>query len=90
MLFKFRCNIFIGVRIIKETPGSVVSGTLCIYNDNAERDPTLGSPPAIHSQFTIPFLATPIQQYNLQLLKEEEFLNNVANFREYSKVTEQV
>jgi hypothetical protein len=29
-LFKFRCNIFIGVRIIKEMPGSVVSGTHCI------------------------------------------------------------
>jgi hypothetical protein len=28
-LFKFRCNIFIGVRIIKEMPGSVTSGTLC-------------------------------------------------------------
>jgi hypothetical protein len=27
-LFKFRCIIFIGVRIIKELPGSVVSGTL--------------------------------------------------------------
>jgi hypothetical protein len=26
LLFKFRCNIFICVRIIKETPGSVVSG----------------------------------------------------------------
>ena len=25
----FRCNIFIGVRIIKEMPGSVASGTLC-------------------------------------------------------------
>ena len=30
LLFKFRCNIFIGVRIIKEMPGSVVSGTHCI------------------------------------------------------------
>jgi hypothetical protein len=30
-LFKFRCNIFIGVRIIKEMPGSVASGTPCIY-----------------------------------------------------------
>jgi len=29
-LFKFRCNIFIGVRIIKEMPGSVSSGTSCI------------------------------------------------------------
>jgi len=29
ILFKFRCNIFIGVRIIKEMPGSVVSGTPC-------------------------------------------------------------
>jgi len=29
LLFKFCCNIFIGVRIIKEMPGSVVSGTLC-------------------------------------------------------------
>ena len=26
----FRCNIFIGVRIIKEMPGSVASGTPCI------------------------------------------------------------
>jgi len=30
LLFKFRCNIFIGLRIIKEMPGSVASGTLCI------------------------------------------------------------
>jgi hypothetical protein len=29
LLFKFRCNIFIDVRIIKEMPGSVASGTLC-------------------------------------------------------------
>jgi len=28
---KFRCNIFIGVRIIKEMPGSVASGTPCIF-----------------------------------------------------------
>ena len=28
--FKFRCNIFIGVRIIKEMPGSVANGTHCI------------------------------------------------------------
>ena len=27
----FRCNILIGVRIIKEMPGSVASGTPCIY-----------------------------------------------------------
>jgi hypothetical protein len=26
----FRCNIFTGVRIIKEMPGSVASGTSCI------------------------------------------------------------
>ena len=32
LLFKFRCNIFIGVRIIKEMPGSVASGTPCINN----------------------------------------------------------
>jgi len=31
LLFKFRCNIFIGVRIIKEMQGSVASGTHCIY-----------------------------------------------------------
>ena len=30
LLFKFRCNIFIGVRIIKEMPGSVASVTPCI------------------------------------------------------------
>jgi len=29
-LFKFRCNIFIGVRITKEMSGSVASGTPCI------------------------------------------------------------
>jgi len=29
LLFKFRCNIFIGVRIIKEMPRSVASGTPC-------------------------------------------------------------
>ena len=31
LLFKLRCNIFIGVRLIKEMPGSVASGTPCIY-----------------------------------------------------------
>jgi len=30
ILFKFRCSNFIGVRIIKEMPVSVASGTLCI------------------------------------------------------------
>jgi hypothetical protein len=30
LLFKVRCNIVIGVRIIKEMPGSVASGTFCI------------------------------------------------------------
>jgi len=30
LLFKFRCNIFIGVRSIKEMPGSVASGTHCV------------------------------------------------------------
>jgi len=30
LLFKFRCNILIGVRIINEMPGSVASGTPCI------------------------------------------------------------
>jgi len=30
LLFKFHCNIFIGVTIIKEMPGSVASGTPCI------------------------------------------------------------
>ena len=36
LLFKFRCNIFIGVRIIKEMPGSVPSGTHCIIPCSAE------------------------------------------------------
>ena len=31
LLFKFRSSIFIGVRIIKEMPVSVASGTLCIF-----------------------------------------------------------
>jgi len=29
LLFKCRCNIFIGIRIIKEMPGPVASGTPC-------------------------------------------------------------
>jgi hypothetical protein len=32
-LFKFRCNIFIGVRITKEMTGSVASGRNCTYID---------------------------------------------------------
>ena len=28
--FKFRCNILVSGKIIKEMPGSVASGTLCI------------------------------------------------------------
>jgi hypothetical protein len=31
LLFKFHSNNFIGVRIIKEMPSSVASGTLCIF-----------------------------------------------------------
>ena len=31
LVSKFRCNIFIGVRIIKEMPGSVASETHCIF-----------------------------------------------------------
>ena len=34
LLFKFHCNIFVGVRIIKEIPGSVASGTPCIMYNN--------------------------------------------------------
>jgi hypothetical protein len=33
LLFKFRCNIFIGVRIIKKMPDSVAGGTLCIIKE---------------------------------------------------------
>jgi hypothetical protein len=32
LVFKFCCNIFIDVRIIKEMLGSVASGTPCIYD----------------------------------------------------------
>jgi len=31
LLLKCLCNYFIGVRIIKEIPGSVASGTYCIF-----------------------------------------------------------
>jgi hypothetical protein len=34
----FRCNIFIGVKIIKEMPGSVASGTPCISSDKCEKN----------------------------------------------------
>jgi hypothetical protein len=33
LLFKFRCNIFIGVRIIKEMLGSIASGTHSIIDE---------------------------------------------------------
>jgi len=36
-LFKFRCNIFIGVGIIKEMLGSVASGTHCIFSNRHSR-----------------------------------------------------
>jgi len=36
LLFKFRCNIFIGVRTIKEMPGSVASGTPCRHKLESE------------------------------------------------------
>jgi len=35
LLLKFRSSIFIGVRIIKEMPGSVTSGTRCISNKDS-------------------------------------------------------
>ena len=38
LLFKFRCNIFIGVRIIEEMPGSVASGTPCISGSFTKSD----------------------------------------------------
>jgi len=38
LLFKFRWNIFIVVRIIKEMQGSVASGTPCIIVECAQED----------------------------------------------------
>ena len=37
LLLKFRCNIFIGVRIVKEMTGSVASGTHCTINNCSSR-----------------------------------------------------
>jgi hypothetical protein len=34
LLFKFHFNTFIGVRIIKEMPGLVGNGTLCIIRES--------------------------------------------------------
>ena len=51
LLFKFRCNIFIGVRIIKEMPGSVASGTHCIKIFTIEY--TLPIKPKNHSSLDI-------------------------------------
>jgi len=42
LLFKFRCNIFNGVRIIKEMPGSVASGTHCIFCSSHHTNPVHG------------------------------------------------
>jgi hypothetical protein len=38
LLFKIRCNIFIGVRIIKEMPGSVASGAPHIITNYSQQD----------------------------------------------------
>jgi len=38
LLFKFRCNIFGGVRIIKEMPSSVASGTLGIMTKKCAKN----------------------------------------------------
>jgi hypothetical protein len=70
-LFKFRCNIFIGVRIIKEMPASVASGTPCIlqryYIVVVGRDSSVGIEtsyglygPGIESQWKARFSA-PVQ-----------------------------
>ena len=40
LLFKFRCNIFIGVRIIKERPGLVASGAPYIIPSYNQQDAT--------------------------------------------------
>jgi hypothetical protein len=40
LMFKFRCNIFIDVRIIKEMPGLVGSGTPCIIPSYSQKDAT--------------------------------------------------
>ena len=51
LLFKFRCNIFIGGTIIKEMPGSAESGTLCtiihgvITHTTKFNNKSLSSPP---------------------------------------------
>jgi len=41
ILFKFCCNIFIGVRIIKEMSGSVASGTQRIINAQNNHESSL-------------------------------------------------
>jgi hypothetical protein len=38
LLFKFCCNIIIGVRIIKEMPGSVASGAPCRTKNVSEKN----------------------------------------------------
>jgi len=57
LLFKFRCNIFISVWIIKEMPGSVASGTPCTFRGQSliilETDGSLSHtlPLRLHSHF---------------------------------------
>jgi len=48
LLFKFRCNIFSGVRIIKEMLGSVASGTHCISLGTYELRPAVGKAIELH------------------------------------------
>ena len=55
LLFKFRCSIFIGVRIIKEMPGLVANGTPYIT-----RGPVTAAPVFLFSQQTQQIMITPL------------------------------
>jgi len=64
LLFKFRCNIFIGVRIIKEMPGSVPSGTHCITNYLAVRIKVIQTTVQVRA---VAFLGRAVRCFNIPL-----------------------
>jgi hypothetical protein len=64
LLFKFRWNIFIGVRIIKEMLGSIASGTHCIWRHVLK----LKLKPVCGSFSTYAFLAGMLYSYPNEFL----------------------
>jgi len=68
-LFKFRCNIFIGVRIIKEMPGLVASGTHCTKCTLQQRRRVYNIYKSLQCRFRCNIEATSVRTKYIYMLK---------------------